>query len=56
MNRPIEGLREDDLIDMHEVIGTEESVDFKDKYYQLLPTWNFLKQIVRQALINKINS
>lgn len=54
-DRP-EGLLEEDYIDIHSVIDKEaEAKMFKDYYFLLLPTWFFLKQITREALVKAIN-
>lgn len=53
MNRQ-DGLKDGDLIDIHEVVAEDEVADFRDKYFQLLPTWHFLKVITRSAFLNKI--
>ena len=43
------GLQHGDLIDIHEVVG-KEGKEFKDRYFQLIPTWYFVKLITRAAL------
>jgi hypothetical protein len=54
-NRPITGLEEGDLMDIHVIVG-EEVDDFRKTYFLLVPTWYFLKEITRIGLINKVNS
>ncbi|KKW21616.1 MAG: hypothetical protein A2W52_02125 [Candidatus Taylorbacteria bacterium RIFCSPHIGHO2_02_49_25] len=55
IHRP-EGLKDGDLIDIHQIVQDEnEAQEFKEKYFQLLPTWHFLKCYVREALISKIS-
>lgn len=51
IHRP-DGLEDGDLIDIHEMV--EKSEVFKETYFQLLPTWHFLKRLTRFALLNKI--
>jgi hypothetical protein len=53
MWRP-DGLREEDLIDVHEVIEPAVFEKFRDIYFHLLPTWYFLKSYAREALIRKV--
>lgn len=54
------GLEDGDTIDMHHVIDEtdpDEMQRFQDNtYFQLIPTWHFVKRIVRVALTNKIES
>jgi hypothetical protein len=52
-NRP-NGLEKGDSIDVHEIVGAEMAEDFKNKYFQLLPTWHFLKSLTREALLKKV--
>lgn len=49
-----DGLQEGDLIDIHQVVSGEEAEKFKDIYFQLLPTWYFMKRLTREALLNHI--
>lgn len=52
IHRP-EGLEDGDLIDIHEIVPrASEAKKFKDKYFQLLPTWHFLKCLTREALLS----
>jgi hypothetical protein len=53
--RPIEGLKDGDSIDIHEIVG-KEAKDFKEKYFLLLPTWYFMKRIVRESILKKLSS
>lgn len=46
MWRP-DGKREQDLIDVHEVIEPAVFEKFRDVYFHLLPTWYFLKAYAR---------
>lgn len=56
MYRP-EGTEDGDLVDIHATISDpNEFQDFQEKYFLLLPTWHFLKRIVRAAIVNKINT
>ncbi len=51
------GYQEGDDIDIHEVISlvTPKDVDkFKNVYFLLMPTWHFLKRVVRLALMEEI--
>lgn len=54
-----EGLQDGDIIDMHNVItdsDTDEIKRFQDNtYFQLMPTWHYLKRMVRAALIKEIS-
>jgi len=54
IHRP-DGLQEGDLIDVHEIVGAEAD-DFKNIYFQLLPSWYFLKSMTREALLKKVES
>lgn len=47
-----EGVEDDDLIDVHEILPGQKDEKFKDKYFQLLPTWHFLKCLTREALLS----
>ncbi len=53
IHRP-DGLQEGDLIDIHQVVSEEEFKKFKDIYFQLLPTWYFMKRFTREALLNHV--
>lgn len=54
IHRP-EGLEDSDWIDIHEIVPNEaEAKEFRDKYFQLLPTWHFLKCLTRAALLSYI--
>lgn len=56
IHRP-DGVEDGDLIDIHQVVPDKgEAKKFKEKYFQLLPTWYFLKCYVREALKNRIES
>lgn len=55
MWRP-DGLREEDLIDVHEVIEPVVFEKFRDVYFHLLPTWYFLKRYAREALVRKLEA
>jgi len=49
------GVQEDDLIEIHEVLGdAKTAADFKNKYFFLLPTWHFMKRLARESLLNQI--
>jgi len=54
VHRP-DGLQEGDLIDVHKIVGAEAD-DFKNKYFQLLPSWYFLKSMTREALLKKVET
>jgi hypothetical protein len=48
-------VREDDLIEIHEVLGdAKTAADFKNRYFSLLPTWHFMKRLARESLLNQI--
>lgn len=50
-----DGMKNGDLIDIHYVISDEdEARRFKDQYFQLLPTWYFMKCLAREALMRKV--
>ncbi|MCK9352147.1 MAG: hypothetical protein M0P76_05160 [Candidatus Pacebacteria bacterium] len=58
------GYEKKDLIDIHETIpkaipkgkrGHEHEVEMWGKMYLLLPTWYFMKEIVRVAIIKELN-
>jgi hypothetical protein len=51
-HRPVTGLQDGDLIDIHEVVGAEDQ-DFKETYFVLLPSWHFLKRLTKEALLNR---
>lgn len=51
------GLEDGDLVDIHATISDPaEFQNFQEKYFLLLPTWHFLKRIVRVGIINKIET
>jgi len=50
-----QGLKSEDLIDIHAGVGNSEEVAaFKDRYFKLIPSWHFLKRVARQSLLNRI--
>ncbi len=52
------GSRDEDSIDIHEVLSEYRSGEiekFKNTYFLLLPTWFFIKEIARAALMDKIS-
>jgi hypothetical protein len=55
MFRP-DGLREEDIIDVHELIEPAAFQKFKDVYFHLLPTWYFLKGYAREAILRKVTA
>jgi hypothetical protein len=51
------GIQSGDLIDIHDVIGNKtEAAEFQNEYFKLLPTWHYMKTIVRKLLIDEINN
>jgi hypothetical protein len=53
MFRP-DGLKEEDLIDVHELIEPAAFKEFRDVYFYLLPTWYFMKGFAREAILSKV--
>lgn len=54
-NRPKTGFQKSDVIDIHEIVGNKAQ-DFKDTYFLLIPTWYFLKELTKEAILSKVNS
>lgn len=54
-HRPTTGLEDNDLIDIHEVVG-EEAEDFKSTYFLLLPSWYFLKRFTKEAILARAST
>lgn len=50
-----DGAEDGDHIDIHEVVDPKDAERFKDTYFHLLPTWHFLKQIAREALLKHVS-
>lgn len=49
-HRP-DGIEAGDTLDIHCIISDEREADeFKEKYFKLVPTWHFMKCLVRSAL------
>lgn len=49
------GLQDGDTFDVHDIVtDPDEAKNFKEKYFLLIPTWYFLKKLVREALIAEI--
>ena len=49
------GVAAGDLMDIHDVIpDPKEASEFKESYFQLIPTWHFLKRVVREALLDEV--
>lgn len=49
-----EGVQPEDLFDIHTVVeDAQESAEFKDKYFKLLPTWHFLNRLAREAILSE---
>lgn len=56
MNRH-DGLKDGDLIDVHEIVSDPlEAEAFQKSYFLLLPTWYFLKRMAREMLMKKLLS
>ena len=51
-HRPTTGIGSDDLIDIHEIVG-DEAQTFKETYFLLLPSWYFMKQFAREAVLRR---
>jgi len=50
------GYQVGDDIDIHSVISdSDEASDFQEKYFKLLPTWHYLKCMVREALVVELD-
>lgn len=51
------GLQARDSIDIHDIISDKkEIIRFQEKYFILLPTWHYMKIVVRNLLIGKVNN
>lgn len=49
------GVQPGDVFDFHAVVENAQQVtEFKDNYFQLLPTWHFLKRITREAILGEL--
>jgi hypothetical protein len=56
IHRP-DGLEPDDLIDIHDVLvflGPEKLNSFKEEYFELLPTWYFMKNAAREVVLAEV--
>lgn len=49
----VRGIPHDGLFDFHAVVeDAQEAAEFRDSFFQLLPTWHFLKEIAREAILS----
>ncbi len=51
-----DGIREDDLVDLHDLIDAKDLQEFRDTYTHVLPTWYFLRTYAREAILQKIEA
>lgn len=53
--RSPQDIHEDDVFDFHAVVDdTEEEAAFKNSFFKLLPTWQFLSRLARKAIANEL--
>lgn len=51
------GFQDGDSIDIHNIVfDSDEAENFKKKYFVLIPTWYFLKQMTRAMIIKEVNT
>src|SRR5262249_14354629 len=53
MIRP-DGVREEDLVDVHQPIEPGEWQEFRDTFFHILPTWFFMKFFARGAILKAV--
>ena len=53
MYRP-DGIKHEDMIELHQVLDPKEIQEFPGTLFPLLPTWYFAKYFAREALLRKL--